>query len=210
MYALLWFHPAFACLLASMCHICLRSWYIFVCVCDTASYKMYLKLQTVVSGKKAVFWVLTCTRGSGKAFFRLNSEGWEGGSHVKVGETAIQTEGTEWLKVWGGEEVGVPGNWRGASIGERSCMLIRPFRWGALSCRWSQGRVCLSLWEDWSPASLTYKCQQKTSPTYSLWADDSFGSGFLISHVFGSWDKERVHEDKKWKATFVYGECELM
>ena len=27
--------------------------------------------------------------------------------------------------------------------------------------------------------------------------DDSFGSGFLISHLFGSWDKERVHEDKK-------------
>ena len=172
---------------------------------------MYLKFQIVVRIKKEMclsFYVHKRIREglSEDWAFRLSSERWEGGSHVKTGGRAIQAEGTELSKAWGEEEPWILGNWKRASIGERPCILIRPFRWATLSCWSSQGWARLSWWEGWSSASLTYKCQQKTSPPFcanSLWEDASFGSGFLTSRPFGCWGKERVHEDNKWKATIV-------
>lgn len=135
--------------------LCVRCWcarvHVCACVCvwHTHSYTIYSKLQIMASVKQEIYlsrgWqrrrgvILNLHKRvkeglSGDWAFRLRKEGPEGGS---VGKEKPKQKKQNGQSPEVGTSLRYLRNWKGASVGWRSCELIGPFGWGPPGWWWS-------------------------------------------------------------------------
>lgn len=84
------------------------------------SVKQEMYLSQGWEGRRGIFLNLCKRAREGLSVdwaFRLRPERPEGGNNMKNGGREIQTEGTEWSKAWGREELGVPEELKGGHCG---------------------------------------------------------------------------------------------